>query len=180
MDNGKHNRKHNSVNQIKVEDAMSEIVIPCEIRWAKPEEWAPAMKMIWKTFLKYEGKEYSEEGIRNFFEFITDDDLYVSFLKGDYQMMVALEEERVIGAASVRNYNHLSLLFVDEEYHHRGVGSRLMMRMCDYLKREAGEKYVSLYAAPCAVNFYRKLGFRIVRPEGEYSGVRVISMEKVL
>ena len=159
---------------------MSETVIPYEVRWARAEEWAPAMRMIWKTFLKYEGKDYTEEGIKNFFEFITDDDLYRAFLRGDYQMMVALDDNRVIGAASVRNRNHLSLLFVDEEYHHRGVGRTLMKRMCDYLKQEAGERYMSLMAAPYAVNFYRKLGFRTVRPEGEYSGIRVTSMEKVL
>ena len=159
---------------------MSETAIPYEIRWAKADEWAPAMRMIWKTFLKYEGKDYTEEGIRNFFEFITDDALYVSFLKGEYQMMVALDDERVIGAASVRSHNHLSLLFVDEEYHYRGVGRTLMNRMCEYLKKEAGERYMSLNAAPYAVNFYRKLGFRTVRPEGVYSGIRVTSMEKVL
>lgn len=159
---------------------MSEAAIPYEVRWAKTEEWAPAMKMIWKTFLKYEGEDYTEEGIRNFFEFITDDDLYVSFLKGDYQMMVALDKERVIGAASVRSCNHLSLLFVDEEYHRQGVGRALMSRMCEYLKQEAGERYISLNAAPYAVNFYRKLGFRAVRPEDVYAGIRVTSMEKVL
>lgn len=159
---------------------MSETAIPYEVRWAKADEWAPAMRMIWKTFLKYEGKDYTEEGIRNFFEFITDDALYVSFLKGEYQMMVALDDERVIGAASVRSHNHLSLLFVDEEYHYRGVGRTLMNRMCEYLKKEAGERYMSLNAAPYAVNFYRKLGFRTVRPEGVYSGIRVTSMEKVL
>ena len=159
---------------------MSETAIPYEVRWAKADEWAPAMRMIWKTFLKYEGKDYTEEGIRNFFEFITDDALYVSFLKGEYQMMVALDDERVIGAASVRSHNHLSLLFVDEEYHYRGVGRTLMNRMCEYLKKEAGERYMSLNAAPYAVNFYRKLGFRTVRPEGVYSGIRVTSMEKLL
>lgn len=159
---------------------MSEAAIPYEVRWAKTDEWAPAMKMIWKTFLKYEGEDYTEEGIRNFFEFITDDDLYVSFLKGDYQMMVALDKERVIGAASVRSCNHLSLLFVDEEYHRQGVGRALMSRMCEYLKQEAGERYMSLNAAPYAVNFYRKLGFQAVRPEDVYAGIRVTSMEKVL
>ncbi len=159
---------------------MSETVMPYEVRWAKSEEWAPAMKMIWKTFLKFEGEDYTEEGIKKFFEFITDDDLYRAFLRGDYQMLVALDEERVIGAASVRSRNHLSLLFVDEEYHCRGVGRTLMNRMCEYLKLEAGERYMSLMAAPYAVNFYRKLGFRIVKPEGEYSGIRVTSMEKVL
>lgn len=151
-----------------------------EVRWARESEWAPAMKMIWRTFIKYEGRDYSEEGIRKFFEFITDDDLYVSFLKGEYQLMVALHRGNVIGAGSIRNGNFLSLLFVDEEYHHRGVGSSILKKLCEYLKNEAGERYVALQASPYAVNFYRKQGFRAVRPEMEFSGIRVTPMEKIL
>ena len=159
---------------------MSETVIPYEVRWAKTEEWAPAMKMIWKTFLKFEGEDYSPEGIQNFFDFISDDNLYRAFLRGDYQMMVALDEDRVIGAASIRNYNHLSLLFVDEEYHYRGVGRALMKKMFEYLKTEAGERYMSLTSSPYAVDFYHKLGFRTVKPEEEISGIRVTSMVRLL
>lgn len=151
--------------------------ISYEIRWARTEEWAPAMKMIWKTFMKFEGKDYTEEGIRNFFDFITDDELYKAFLMGNYQMMVALHEGRVVGAGSIRNGNHLSLLFVDEEYHHKGIGASLIRHLCEYLETEAGERYMSLKAAPYAVNFYRKLGFRDVAPEEEYSGIRVTPME---
>ena len=150
-----------------------------DIRWARENEWAPAMKMIWRTFLEYDGKDYTEEGIRNFFEFITDGDLYESFLKGRYQLMVALVDGKVIGAGSIRSRNHLSLLFVDGAYHRRGVGSAIMYRLCDYLQREAGERYMSLKAAPYAVDFYKKLGFTTVRPEEEYSGIRVTSMVKV-
>ena len=94
--------------------------------------------------------------------------------------MVALDGARIIGAASVRNYYHLSLLFVDEEYHHRGVGRSLMGRMCEYLKKEAGERYMSLKAAPYAVDFYRKLGFHAVHEEEAFSGIRVTPMEKFL
>ncbi|MBE5884246.1 MAG: GNAT family N-acetyltransferase [Lachnospiraceae bacterium] len=159
---------------------MSETVIPYEVRWAKEEEWSPAMKMIWKTFLKYEGEDYTQEGIRNFFDFISDDNLYCAFLRGDYQLLVALDGQRVIGAASIRNRNHLSLLFVDEQYHHQGVGRALMKRLCEYLKTEAGERYISLKAAPYAVDFYRRLGFMAVTPEEEFSGIRVTGMEKIL
>lgn len=159
---------------------MSEAEIPYEVRWARTEEWAPAMKMIWKTFLRFEGEDYSPEGIRNFFDFITDDNLYRAFLRGDYQMMVALDESRVIGAASLRNCNHLSLLFVDEEYHCKGVGRTLMKKLSEYLKTEAGERYMSLKASPYAVDFYRKLGFHDVTPEEEISGIRVTGMEKLL
>lgn len=151
-----------------------------EIRWARESEWSPAMNMIWRTFLEYDGKDYTQEGIKNFFDFITDNDLYTAFLRGEYQMMVALTQGRIIGVGSLRNKNHLSLLFVDGAYHHMGVGSAILIRLCDYLEREMGERYMSLKAAPYAVDFYRKLGFRIVRPEEEHAGIRVTSMIKVL
>lgn len=150
-----------------------------EIRWAHENEWYPAMQMIWKTFLKYEGKDYTPEGIKSFFDFITDSELYSAFLKGEYQMMVALADGRVIGAGSIRSRNQLSLLFVDEDYHHMGVGSAILEKLCDYLRTEAGERFMFLQAAPYAVNFYRKQGFRQLKPEAEYSGIRVTAMEKV-
>lgn len=159
---------------------MNEALIPYEVRWARTEEWKPAIMMIWKTFLKYEGEIYTREGIENFYQFISDDDLYRAFLKGKYRMMVALDQDQVIGAVTVRDHNHLSLLFVDEEYHCQGVGSALLNRICKYLKQEEGERYVSLNAAPGAVAFYQKLGFRTVRPEIEHSGIRITSMEKIL
>lgn len=154
--------------------------MPYEIRWARENEWAPAMNMIWRTFLQYDGKDYTQEGIRNFFDFITDEELHTAFLRGEYQMMVALEKGRIIGVGSLRNRNHLSLLFVDGAYHRMGVGSTILIRLCNYLEQEMGERYMSLKAAPYAVEFYRKQGFRIVRPEEEYSGIRVTSMIKVL
>ena len=32
-----------------------------EIRWAEDKDWIPAMHMIWKTFLKFEAVDYTEE-----------------------------------------------------------------------------------------------------------------------
>lgn len=138
------------------------------------------MDMIWRTFLKFEGQDYTEEGIRNFYEFITDMNLYRAFQQGRYQLLVALDGEKVIGAASLRNGHHLSLLFVEEAYHHQGVGSELLEQLCCYLKNEAGEKIMTVKSSPYAVGFYRSQGFRQVGPEQAFSGIRVTSMEKTL
>lgn len=109
--------------------SMADMVNGYEIRWAEDKDWIPAMHMIWKTFLKYEAVDYTEEGIRNFHEFITDEHLYKSFRQGRYQMMVALDapgsSERLLCGITII----WSLLFVDEEYHHRGVGRESDGRM---------------------------------------------------
>ena len=157
---------------------MDQRNFPYQIRWAKVEEWEPMMKMVWRTFLRFEAKDYTDEGIHNFLDFITDEKLFHSFLRGDYQVMVALDDAVVVGMASVRNRNHLSLLFVDEPYHRQGIGKELLHRFCDYLEKEEGEPYMSVKAAPYAVNFYRKLGFMAVSPEEQVGGIRVTSMEK--
>lgn len=157
---------------------MSEENFPFRIRWARVEEWEPVMKMIWRTFLKFEAVDYTEEGIRNFLDFITDDKLFHAFLRGEYQMMVALDKDRVVGAASIRNRNHLSLLFVDEAYHRRGIGRHLLERFYTYLRSELGEHCMSVKAAPYAVEFYKRIGFRTLGPEEQVGGIRVTSMEK--
>lgn len=157
-----------------------EEIFPYEIRWAKPQEWKPTMNMVWDTFMKFEGEDYSAEGIRNFYDFITDEKLYQSFLKGKYQMMVAVEDGQVVGMASVRNRNHLSLLFVKDTHHRRGIGRKLLDCFCGYLKGEMGEKSMTVQAAPYALGFYRQTGFQATGPEQQFSGIRVTSMERVL
>lgn len=159
---------------------MDNAEIPYEVRWAGPEDWTSAMNMIWKTFLKFEGNVYSPEGIRNFLDFITDEELLKDFLMGRYLMMLALDKGRIIGAATVRDRNHLSLLFVDEQYHRKGVGRRLMENMCTYLKTEQGESCMTLKSAPFAVGFYERLGFEATGPEEHYSGIQVTPMKKDL
>lgn len=146
-------------------------------RFARTDEWIAAMDLAWRTFSRFNAAEYSEEGIRNFYDFVTDVGLYESFLRGEYQMIVALDGETIIGLATVRNGNHLSLLFVDEAYQGQGIGKTLLMNMCRYLRFEMGEEYMTLTAAPLAVEFYKKLGFRVTKPETTVSGIRVTGME---
>ena len=154
--------------------------IPYTIRWIRPEEWEEAIRLIWRTFMEFEAADYTQPGIENFREFLTDGQLYEWYREGKYQMMVALDGNRVIGEVSVRNGNFISLLFVDKAYHRQGVGRELIRRMSAYLKRERQEIYIAVKAAPYAVNFYRKIGFRVSRPEEEIAGIRVTAMEKFL
>ncbi len=154
--------------------------IPYDFRWARKEEWKPAMMMVWKTFMKFEAPDYTEEGVKEFFEFITDDDIYVAFLRDNYRVMVALDGDRIVGVGTIRNRNVLSLLFVDEEYHRKGIGTVLVDLLSDYIKGEYKEEVFHVKAAPYAVGFYQNRGFYATGIEQVKAGIRVTPMEKKL
>ena len=141
------------------------------VRFIGQNEWDDAMGLAWKTFLKFEAADYSEEGIANFKDFITDTNLKRMFDRGMYQVMGAFDGEKMVGMIALRNENHISLLFVDKEYHYRGIGRSLIAAMDDYVKRELGKTAVSVNASPYAVGFYHKIGFRDVGLQTHSSGI---------
>lgn len=92
-------------------------------------------------------------------------------------MFVALDGGYMAGMITVRSNSHISLLFVDAEYHKRGIGRALMNHLCGYLKNELGIRRVTVNASPYGVGFYHKLGFRDLKPEQESEGIRYTPME---
>lgn len=147
---------------------------------AYESDWEEAMELAWKTFLVYEAKDYTREGIDSFQNFISDQWLKKMFIKGEYQMFVAMDGEKIIGLISLRNICHISLLFVDEKYHHQGVGSALIQALGEYLVKELGIRYMTVNAAPYAIGFYHKMGFWDLAPEQEKEGIRYTTMKRNL
>lgn len=157
------------------------------IRMAYSEDWEDAIGVAWKTFLEFEGNEYPEVGVTHFKDFLTDRMLYKMFLKGEYQMFVALDDSaqthgrsRLIGLISLRNITHISLLFVDKEYHRRGVGRKLIETAQNYLLSELNKDRMTVNAAPYAVDFYHKLGFHDTGSEQMQDGIVFTPMELYL
>ena len=151
-----------------------------EVRSAYRDEWDDAMALAWKTFLRFEADVYSPEGVRNFEDFITDTTLDRMFVMGAYQMFVALDAGKIIGMITLRNRTHISLLFVDEQYHRKGVGRALMQYLENYLLTEIGADRVTVNSSPCGEGFYHRLGFRDLRPREEKNGIIYTPMEFVL
>ena len=154
--------------------------LPYQIRFAGPEEWEDAMGLAWKTFLEFEADVYTPEGVRSFEDFITDSGLKRMFDMGAYQMILALDHEKIIGMITLRNEMHISLLFVDSHYHRCGVGRALIEKVADYVKRELGKKRLTVNASPYGVGFYHKLGFKDLGPEKQQDGIIYTPMDYIL
>lgn len=151
-----------------------------ETRFARPEEWEEAMGLAWKTFLEFEAGEYAPEGVRSFEDFITDASLKQMFLIGAYQMIIAYYEGRMVGMITLRNETHISLLFVDRDYHRRGIGRALMDSMADYVCHELGKDHLTVNASPYGREFYHRIGFTDLGPETCRDGIIYTPMEKLI
>lgn len=147
------------------------------IRKARTEDWENAMELAFRTFLKYEAMEYGPEGIRNFAEFVTDQSLKRMFLNGSYLLFIAVVGEQIIGLISMRSGNHISLLFVDEEYHRRGVGTALVRCLQSYMLHHTGYEKLTVNAAPYGIPFYHRIGFRDTGMETQKDGIIYTPME---
>lgn len=145
-------------------------------RAAYRSEWDICMDLAWRTFLKYEAPEYSDEGISNFKAFVYDDVLKNMFHNGSYQLFVALKDGVIIGIISLRDNNHISLLFVESKHHRQGVGRGLINKLAEYLYTEMGQTSMTVNAAPYAVEFYHKVGFEDTGKEQESAGIRFTPM----
>lgn len=148
-----------------------------QIRKAVKSDWEDAMELAFKVFLKYEAMEYGEEGIRNFAEFVTDESLKKMFLIGEYILFVALDGEKIIGLISLRSGNHISLLFVDEEYHRQGVGRALIKCMQEYLLENTKHQKMTVFSSPYGVPFYHRVGFHDIGKETKKEGIIFTPME---
>ena len=47
-----------------------------EVRFARPDEWEDAMALAWRTFKKYVAADYSDKGVKEFYDFISDNGIY--------------------------------------------------------------------------------------------------------
>ena len=147
------------------------------IRKARDEEWETAMELAFRVFLRYEAKEYGAEGIRNFSEFVTDESLKKMFLAGRYLLFVAVEGNKIIGLISLRSGNHISLLFVDDQYHRRGVGKALIKYLQEYMLFHTCYEKLTVNAAPYGIPFYHNVGFRDTGIQTKKDGIIYTPME---
>lgn len=148
-----------------------------QIRKAEPADWDGAMELAFRVFLKYEAMEYGPEGIKNFAQFVTDEDLKKMFLIGEYLLFVAKEEDKLVGLISLRSGNHISLLFVAEEYHRRGIGTRLVRHLQEYMLQNTRYEKLTVFASPYGVPFYHKIGFADIGKETRRGGIIYTPME---
>jgi GNAT superfamily N-acetyltransferase len=126
-----------------------------------------AISLVWTVVLQFEAPNYELEGIEEFKRSINDKD-WVSKKKfyGYY------DNDKLIGVIATNDVNHISLLFVDGNYHKMGIGRNLY----EYIKQFNNTDHFSVNSSICGHEFYKKLGFIDLDSEQCIHGIRFFPM----
>ncbi|WP_302272722.1 GNAT family N-acetyltransferase [Brachyspira aalborgi] len=127
-----------------------------KIERAKINDIEEISDLVKRIYLKYNSKIDSEEGINNILTFISKENMQLRFyIEGALMLVARNKNNKIVGAIELKNFEHISLFFVDDKYFKFGIGKKLFEEVKNILKLE---KY-SVNASDYALEFYKKLGF---------------------
>lgn len=142
-----------------------------EIRELPSAVLPDALNLIWRVFLDFEAPDYSEQGVESFRRFIQLKQVQALVEKGELHFWGAYEKSQLVGTIAVKHGTHISMLFVDPDFHRMGVGTRLF--------ENAFEGYrgaITVNSSPYAVAYYHRLGFKDQSKEQIIDGIRFTPM----
>jgi len=144
------------------------------------ENLEEALCLVWKTFLEYEAPDYSDEGVQAFKQFIELESIKQKILQNHFYIWVCFDKEKIVGVLATRQPCHISLLFVDSDYHRQGIARAMVNIMVDYYKSNYDAKEITVSSSPYAKEVYHRLGFYDTDTEQTESGIRFIPMKRLL
>ena len=138
-------------------------------------------RLVQKSFHRYIANTYTSEGVDNFLEETSPWGIAERKRKG--QLIIVAEEGKgkgnrvIVGVIVVRSGNHISLFFVDEAFHKRGVARTLLEESTRKIRETVpGVSSITVNSSPSAVGFYEKMGFHRTGPEQYRKGMLVNPM----
>jgi GNAT superfamily N-acetyltransferase len=150
------------------------------IREMQSGEEDTVSSLIREGFFEFISPLYSEEGREEFLKYI-DPGAIRERNRNNHVLYVADDrrQNRIAGIIEIRNFNHISLLFVEKQYQRRGVGRSLLNRAKELCSAQSVHE-ITVNASTNAVLAYEAFGFRISGEEKETNGIRYVPMTLIL
>lgn len=127
-------------------------------RKATKEDVRPALELALRVFMEFEAMDYEPEAVERFKEDIVNNDVAINnWETGKNLMYVASVDGRIVSVIGERyNNGHINILFVDGQYHRRGIASVLMNYIiCDLKQR--GFNRITLFSSPYGLPFINNM-----------------------
>ena len=150
------------------------------LRVYRPGDEVPVHCLVRRVFDQFIRDDYNEEGQQMFARYIDPEAIARHQCEG-CQMLLAETAGTLAGILEMRDFRHISMLFVDPEFQRRGIARSLIDRAVTLIRRVHPDlACVTVFASPFAVPIYGRLGFTAAGPETTVQGIRYTPMERPL
>jgi GNAT superfamily N-acetyltransferase len=147
------------------------------IRKFKNEDALEASKLIRKTLSEENSKFYPNSVIKYMYDEFSPK--FLIELSKERDFFVAVEKSKIIGTITIID-DCIGTVFVDPEYHNKGIGTKLMETI-EKLAKDRKIEELRLQSSINAIDFYEKLGYKKgVKSESEEYGVTYKMNKKLL
>jgi GNAT superfamily N-acetyltransferase len=113
--------------------------------------------LIANVFEKFQVPEYSPEGVMSFYRFIDKDFISNLISRNELELYGYYVNHQIVGVLGIKLPDHISLLFVDEQFHKNGIARALFEHWLDSKREKLAE--ITVNSSPFAINAYKSLGF---------------------
>ena len=145
-------------------------------REAEPKDIDNIFSLIRKSFDELVAIDYNEEGINEFYTQINPLSL-LERLKGKFYTCIAVYDNKVVGLIQFKDYNHISLFFVEKSFQQKGIGKTLFLKsLNNCIETKLSINTITVNSSPFAVKIYERLGFKKTKFEQNINGIRFYPM----
>lgn len=137
-------------------------------------------QFIKKVYDEFVSIDYTEEGNKFFYDWIRPS-IISERQKNQNSLLVAYLDSILVGMIEIRDNQNISLLFVDKEFHGRGIAKRLFHKSLDICReRDTNLNKFYVHASPYSIPIYMKLGFKKTDEMQVMFGIKYLPMEMII
>nr|WP_320025841.1 GNAT family N-acetyltransferase [uncultured Acetobacterium sp.] len=139
-----------------------------------------AVDLANQVFHEFIADGYSEEGRQTFTDYLDYklQEMAEDLESGHKKLWGFYQDHQIVGVIGTRDAFHISLMFVDKNYHQRGIARALFDTVIADLKHQQdGQLFeMTVNSSPYAVAVYRRFGFEATAAEQVNNGIRFVPM----
>jgi ribosomal protein S18 acetylase RimI-like enzyme len=145
-------------------------------RLMHPTDILNVSELIARVYNEFVASEHSSEGIKEFYRYIQPSE-FLARQENNHFALISVIQNNIVGIIEVRDYNHISLLFVAPEYQRRGIAKALFHKALQICQTNEPRLFrISVNASLYAVPIYEKLGFRGIGEKQVINGISFVPM----
>ena len=140
---------------------------------------ARAIDLVNRVFSEFVAVDYAEQGRNTFTSYLKGklQEVLAALKSGDKRMWAYYQGDEILGVIATQGASHISLMFVDKQYHRQGIARQLFDLVRDELEENKDVTQITVNSSPYAVKAYEHLGFTKTEEQQEKDGIIFVPMK---